>query len=127
MNEGLSLVAIDNFDSGTVSGGEGWSSDWSFIGAISLKDFGIYSQVFGAIMAALGVFLPGTFLIFFVIRFWVVISFFDCQLLDRCWREICHGSGRRSLHNRFLAGTWDCSLGLQDNASSVLYAVAVNS
>ena len=42
----------------------------AFIGAISLKDFGIYTQIFGAVMAALGVFLPGTFLIFFVIRFW---------------------------------------------------------
>jgi len=42
----------------------------AFIGAISLKEFGVYSQIFGAIMAALGVFLPGTFLIFFVIRFW---------------------------------------------------------
>ncbi|MFY0650623.1 MAG: chromate efflux transporter [Cyclobacteriaceae bacterium] len=42
----------------------------AFVGAISLKDFGIYSQILGAIMAALGVFLPGTFLIFFVIRFW---------------------------------------------------------
>ncbi|MFT7032332.1 MAG: chromate transporter [Cyclobacteriaceae bacterium] len=42
----------------------------AFIGAISLKDFGVYTQIFGAIMAALGVFLPGTFLIFFVIRFW---------------------------------------------------------
>lgn len=42
----------------------------AFIGAISLKEFGVYTQIFGAIMAALGVFLPGTFLIFFVIRFW---------------------------------------------------------
>ena len=42
----------------------------SFIGAISLKEFGIYAQIGGAVMAALGVFLPGTFLIFFVIRFW---------------------------------------------------------
>jgi len=42
----------------------------AFIGAISMKEFGIYSQILGAIMAALGVFLPGTFLIFFVIRFW---------------------------------------------------------
>lgn len=42
----------------------------AFIGAISLKEYGIYSQIIGAAMAALGVFLPGTFLIFFVIRFW---------------------------------------------------------
>ena len=30
----------------------------AFIGAISMKEFGIYSQILGAIMAALGVFLP---------------------------------------------------------------------
>lgn len=42
----------------------------AFVGAISLKEYGLYSQIIGAAMAALGVFLPGTFLIFFVIRFW---------------------------------------------------------
>lgn len=42
----------------------------AYIGAISLKDYSIYSQIVGAVMAALGVFLPGTFLIFFIIRFW---------------------------------------------------------
>ncbi len=41
-----------------------------FVGALGMRDAGTTSQVFGAIAASLGVFLPGTFLIFFVIRFW---------------------------------------------------------
>jgi chromate transporter len=42
----------------------------AFVGTISMRDGNILSQVFGGFMAAAGVFLPGTFLIFFVIRFW---------------------------------------------------------
>lgn len=42
----------------------------SYVGALSLREFGLGSQILGAVMAALGIFLPGTFLIFFVIRFW---------------------------------------------------------
>ena len=42
----------------------------SYIGAIAMKDYGIWGQLLGGLIAALGIFLPGTFLIFFVIRFW---------------------------------------------------------
>ncbi len=42
----------------------------SYIGALSMRDYGMGGAILGAIMAAAGVFLPGTFLIFFVIRFW---------------------------------------------------------
>lgn len=42
----------------------------AFVGSIAMSDYGILGQVIGGIMAALGIFLPGTFLIFFVIRFW---------------------------------------------------------
>ena len=42
----------------------------SYIGALSMRHLGIGGEVTGAIMSALGIFLPGTFLIFFVIRFW---------------------------------------------------------
>lgn len=42
----------------------------SYIGALSMRDFGIGGQIVGGVMAAAGIFLPGTFLIFFVIRFW---------------------------------------------------------
>jgi chromate transporter len=42
----------------------------SYIGALSSRDYGIGGEILGGIMSALGIFLPGTFLIFFVIRFW---------------------------------------------------------
>ena len=42
----------------------------SYIGALSSRDYGIGGEVLGALMSALGIFLPGTFLIFFVVRFW---------------------------------------------------------
>jgi chromate transporter len=42
----------------------------SYIGALSMREFGTGGQILGAVMSALGIFLPGTFLIFFVIRFW---------------------------------------------------------
>ncbi|MBL3655017.1 chromate efflux transporter [Fulvivirga sediminis] len=42
----------------------------SYIGALSMKNYGIGGQILGAISASVGIFLPGTFLIFFVIRFW---------------------------------------------------------
>lgn len=42
----------------------------SYIGALSARDYGIGGVIIGAVMSALGIFLPGTFLIFFVIRFW---------------------------------------------------------
>jgi chromate transporter len=42
----------------------------SFIGALSMREFGTGGEVIGAVAAAAGVFLPGTFLIFFMIRIW---------------------------------------------------------
>jgi len=42
----------------------------AYIGALSARDDGLGGAILGAIMSALGIFLPGTFLIFFVIRFW---------------------------------------------------------
>ncbi|MGE0587761.1 MAG: chromate efflux transporter [Cyclobacteriaceae bacterium] len=42
----------------------------SYLGALSMREFGVGGEVLGAIMAAAGIFLPGTFLIFFVIRIW---------------------------------------------------------
>ena len=42
----------------------------AYVGALSVDGMGIGGRIFGAVMAALGIFLPGTFLIFFVIRFW---------------------------------------------------------
>ncbi len=42
----------------------------SYIGALSMREYGIAGEIVGAFMSALGIFLPGTFLIFFVVRFW---------------------------------------------------------
>ncbi len=42
----------------------------SYVGALSMREFGIVGLLTGGFVAAAGIFLPGTFLIFFVIRFW---------------------------------------------------------
>ncbi len=42
----------------------------AYIGALSSRDYGVGGEILGAFMSSMGVFLPGTFLIFFVIRFW---------------------------------------------------------
>lgn len=42
----------------------------SYVGALSMREFGVSGFVMGGLIAAAGIFLPGIFLIFFVIRFW---------------------------------------------------------
>ncbi|MEQ8554224.1 MAG: chromate efflux transporter [Cyclobacteriaceae bacterium] len=42
----------------------------AYVGTLSMRDTSTLSQIFGGLMAAAGVFLPGTFFIFFVSRFW---------------------------------------------------------
>ncbi|UBM60942.1 chromate efflux transporter [Marinilongibacter aquaticus] len=42
----------------------------SFVGSLSMREWGVTGQFFGAGIAAVGIFLPGIFMIFFVIRFW---------------------------------------------------------
>lgn len=42
----------------------------AYIGALAMREQGILWEVAGGIVAAAGIFLPGTFMIFFVIRFW---------------------------------------------------------
>ncbi|MGV3559065.1 chromate efflux transporter [Larkinella arboricola] len=42
----------------------------SYIGALSLRNDGWSGQLLGGLMASAGIFLPGTFFIFFVYRFW---------------------------------------------------------
>ena len=42
----------------------------AYVGALSARDLGMGGQILTAGMAAAGIFLPGTFLIFFIIRFW---------------------------------------------------------
>jgi chromate transporter len=42
----------------------------SYIGGLAMREYGALGIVSGGLIAAAGIFLPGTFLIFFVIRFW---------------------------------------------------------
>lgn len=42
----------------------------AYIGALSARNYGAGGEIVGALMSAIGIFLPGTFMIFFVIRFW---------------------------------------------------------
>jgi len=42
----------------------------SYVGALSMRGYGIGGQVLGAFLATIGIFLPGTFMIFFVIPIW---------------------------------------------------------
>ena len=42
----------------------------SFVGVLSVRDLGIGGQILAGFISACGIFMPGTFLIFFVIRFW---------------------------------------------------------
>lgn len=42
----------------------------SFVGSLSLREYGLSGQIFGGLIAAVGIFLPGTLMIFFIIRFW---------------------------------------------------------
>lgn len=42
----------------------------SYIGALSMRDEGTQGQLLGSLVSTVGIFLPGTFLIFFVYRFW---------------------------------------------------------
>lgn len=42
----------------------------SYIGALSMRNAGTHGQLWGSFVSTAGIFLPGTFLIFFVYRFW---------------------------------------------------------
>jgi chromate transporter len=42
----------------------------SYIGTLSMRPYGWGGQILGGVVSTIAIFLPGTFLIFFVIRFW---------------------------------------------------------
>ena len=42
----------------------------AYIGALAMREYGVMGEIAGGIMSAAGIFLPGTFLIFFMIRIW---------------------------------------------------------
>ncbi|HEY5826455.1 MAG TPA: chromate efflux transporter [Cyclobacteriaceae bacterium] len=46
----------------------------AYIGALSMREYGVTGEIVGAIMSAAGIFLPGTFLIFFMIRVWEALK-----------------------------------------------------
>jgi len=46
----------------------------SYLGALSLRDLGLFGEILGSILATAGIFLPGTFFIFFTIRFWAELK-----------------------------------------------------
>lgn len=42
----------------------------SYVGALSMREYGTLGGVLGGLAGAVGIFLPGTLLIFFMVRFW---------------------------------------------------------
>ncbi|MEL6557259.1 MAG: chromate efflux transporter [Bacteroidota bacterium] len=42
----------------------------AYVGTVSLSDMGYGTQLIGGLITAIAIFLPGTFLIFFITRFW---------------------------------------------------------
>jgi len=42
----------------------------AYIGSLAMRNYGILGAVTGGFVSAVGIFLPGTFLIFFITRFW---------------------------------------------------------
>jgi len=46
----------------------------TYIGTLAMRPYGLGGQLLGSFVATLGIFLPGTFLIFFIIRFWAELK-----------------------------------------------------
>ncbi len=42
----------------------------SYVGSLSMREWGVSGQIMGSLIASAGIFLPGIFMIFFVIKFW---------------------------------------------------------
>ena len=42
----------------------------AYVGTLAMREYGLGQQIFGGLLAAAGMFLPGTFFVFFAIRFW---------------------------------------------------------
>lgn len=66
-------ISHDEFLSGyaVAQGMPGPSFSFSaYIGALSARNYGVGGEILGALTSAIGIYLPGAFMIFFVIRFW---------------------------------------------------------
>jgi len=48
----------------------------AFVGTLSMREYGLGGELLGSLLATAGIFLPGTFLIFFLVRFWDQIKKF---------------------------------------------------
>lgn len=48
----------------------------SYLGVLLMKPYGLAGELMGALIGAIGIFAPGTFLIFFVIRIWAQLKQF---------------------------------------------------
>jgi len=42
----------------------------SYIGSLSMRSYGTWGELLGGLLAAVGIFVPGTLMIFFLVRFW---------------------------------------------------------
>ena len=42
----------------------------SYIGSLSMREYGTWGELLGGFLAAVGIFVPGTLMIFFLVRFW---------------------------------------------------------
>jgi chromate transporter len=42
----------------------------SYIGSLSMRSYGTWGELLGGFLAAVGIFVPGTLMIFFLVRFW---------------------------------------------------------
>lgn len=91
----------------------------SYVGALSMRDFGLSGFLMGGMIAAAGIFLPGIFLIFFVIRFWDQLKLYrpvraaleginavSCGMLIAAAYLLFEPLEANGLHIMFILGTY---------------------
>ncbi|HSF53801.1 MAG TPA: chromate efflux transporter [Algoriphagus sp.] len=91
----------------------------SYVGALSMREFGLAGFLMGGLIAAAGIFLPGIFLIFFVIRFWDQLKLYrpvraaleginavSCGMLIAAAYLLFEPLEANALHILFILGTY---------------------
>jgi chromate transporter len=109
----------------------------SYIGALSMRDFGLGGFVMGGLIATAGIFLPGIFLIFFVIRFWDQLKLYrpvraaleginavSCGMLIAAAYLLFEPLEANALHIVFILGTY-ALLQFTKVSSPVIVAVGI--